>query len=334
MKKSTLSSHIVLVFSILIISVFFANCKKTEDPIKFPLGTFPDTVINLASINSVYDDYNVDVYELTGNSPIIFSSNRKSSGGQFDLEQANLDFRFDQTTGVFELTASMSNDPYLSKLITTAVTPGNDFGPYRFFSSVDGYEYMIVSSVNAQGNLDLYYIKNRPYYGTTLPEVEGPTPLKIFNTASDDGYFSLNLKMDSAYFTSDRNGNFDIYLHKKPDGMEMSAWFNLEYSASALADSVNSPYDDKCPMIFRDIMVFTSNRPGGLGGFDLYYSMFKKGKWNSPVNLGPGINTSSDEYRPIIGYHPEFTNYMLMFSSSRPGGKGGFDLYYTGVEFP
>jgi hypothetical protein len=87
-------------------------------------------------------------------------------------------------------------------------------------------------------------------------------------------------------------------------------------------------------MVFKKIMIFTSNRPGGLGGYDLYYSIFKNGNWSSPVNLGPEINTSSDEYRPVLGYHPDFTNFFLMFSSNRPGGKGGFDLYFSGVEFP
>jgi len=81
-------------------------------------------------------------------------------------------------------------------------------------------------------------------------------------------------------------------------------------------------------------MVFSSNRPGGLGGYDLYYSTLKGGKWSSPVNMGPRINTSSDEYRPVIGTSPDFTNMYLMFSSNRPGGKGGFDLYFTGVDFP
>ena len=79
-------------------------------------------------------------------------------------------------------------------------------------------------------------------------------------------------------------------------------------------------------------MIFTSNRPGGYGGYDLYYSVFKNGKWSSPVNFGPDINTSSDEYRPVIGYHPDFTNKFMIFSSNRPGGKGGFDLYFTGVD--
>ena len=227
----------------------------------------------------------------------------------------------------------LTNDPFIAKLINAAQTPGNDFGPYRLFSSIDGFDYMVLSSVNPQGNLDLYYLKNRPVFGATLPVIEGPTPVNLFNTTSNDAYLCFDTNMDSAYFTSDINGNFDIFLHKRPVDMEISTWFNLEYATSTLVDSVSSAGNDKCPMVFRKVMIFASDRPGGLGGFDLYYSIFKKGNWSSPVNLGPGINTSSDEYRPVIGYDPDFKNYFLMFSSYRPGGKGGFDLYFTGIEF-
>jgi hypothetical protein len=334
MRKSSFSSFVIMVFSIILISLLLTDCKKEENPVKYPTGTFPDTVINMLDINSAFDDYNTDLYQLTGNSPIIFSSNRKSNGGQFDLEQAIISFIFDQTTGAFGLGCAITNDAFLGKLISTVVTPGNDFGPYRFFSSTDGYEYMVLSSVTSQAKLDLFYVRNRPVYNSTLPAIEGPFPVKLFNTTSDDAYFCLDSDMDTAYFTSDRNGNFDIYLHRRPAEMEISKWLGLEFSASTKADSVNSASDDKCPIVFKKLMIFTSNRPGGLGGYDLYYSAFRRGKWSSPVNFGPGINTSSDEYRPVIGYHPDFTNYFLMFSSNRPGGKGGFDLYFTGVEFP
>jgi hypothetical protein len=87
-------------------------------------------------------------------------------------------------------------------------------------------------------------------------------------------------------------------------------------------------------MIFKNIMFFVSDRPGGLGGFDLYYSIFNNGNWSSPVNMGPDFNSSSDEYRPVIGYLPDFTNYFIMFSSNRPGGKGGYDLYFRGLKLP
>jgi hypothetical protein len=334
MKKSLFIYNIILIFIILIISIFFTYCKKTDNPIKFPKGAFPDSVINLASINSGFDDYNLSLYILTGNNPIIFSSNRGSSGGQFDLEQASIDFVFDQTSGKFDLDAKMSTDPFLTKLINKAKTPENDFGPYRLFSTSDGFEYLVLSSVNADGNLDLYYLKNTPIYNSSLPEIDGPYPVNIFNTGFDDAYLSFNTMQDSAYFISNEDGNFDILVHTKPVDLELSSWFDLSYSTSAKVDSVNSSSDDKCPLIFRNIMFFASDRPGGFGGFDLYYSVFKNGTWHSPINMGPNINTSSDEYRPVIGYHPDFTNLFMMFSSNRPGGKGGFDLYFTGIDLP
>jgi hypothetical protein len=334
MKKILHSNYIPFLLSILLIFAILTDCKKTENPIKYPKGTFPDTVINLGSVNSQYDDYNIALYQLDGDAPIIFSSNRESEGGQFDLEQANISFTFDQTNGSFEMNAAMTNDAFLDKLISKAKTPGNDFGPYRLFSTVDGYEYLILSSVNEEGNLDLYYLKNQPVYNANLPAIDGPYPVNLLNTDSDDAYICFNFKQDSAYFTSNRDGNFDIFVQSVPADMALSTWFSQGFANSAGVDSLNSSSDDKCPLIFRKIMVFASDRPGGMGGFDLYYSIFRNGKWNFPVNLGPGINTSSNEYRPVIGYHPDFSNLFLMFSSDRSGGKGGFDLYFTGIEFP
>ncbi len=334
MKHSLCCNCIVLIICVLSFSIFNSGCKKTENPIKFPNGAFPDSVYNLAGINSAFDDYNLSSYQLGGSLQLIFSSNRKSNGAQFDLEQANLSFAFDQTNGQFSYNATITSDPFLDKLISKAKTPGNDFGPYRFYSSLDGYEYLLLASTTGAGDLDMFYLKNVPISTTTLPDVQGPFPIKLLNSASDDAYLCFNSNLDTAYFTSNRGGDFDIYLQKRPVDKDISSWFNLNFVPSAKADSINSQNDDKCPMIHKNLMVFTSNRPGGYGGFDLYYSIFRNGKWSSPVNLGPEINSASDEYRPVIGTHPDFTNQFIMFSSNRPGGKGGFDLYFTGYKFP
>ena len=334
MKKSFYNKYIVLVFSILSFLVFIIGCIPIEDPIKFPQGTFPNSVINLTDINSEYDDYNISLPTLFGNSQIIFSSNRRSTGGQFDLEQANIYFEFDKTNGYFSLITEMTDDAFLDRLISKAKTPGNDFGPYRLYSTLDEFEYLLLSSENSAGNLDLFYLKNRPAYNSGLPEVDGPYPIKLFNTNSDDAYICFDSDLDSAFFVTNKDGNFDIFLQKRPADKSIASWFNLDYANSTKVDILNSSSEDKCPMVFQKIMVFTSNRPGGLGGYDLYYSIFKNGNWSSPVNLGPEINTSSDEYRPVLGYHPDFTNFFMMFSSNRTGGKGGFDLYFSGVEFP
>ena len=47
--------------------------------------------------------------------------------------------------------------------------------------------------------------------------------------------------------------------------------------------------------------------------------------------MGLEINTEFDEFRPIIDSAPYFENSVLLFSSNRPGGLGGFDLYFVGI---
>lgn len=331
MKKSIITNTLSLAFLALIISVS-SSCKKEENPIKFPNGTVPDTVTTaLSDINSEWDDYNMSLYELYDNISLLFSSNRGSSGGQFDLVQGALTFTWDQTTGVFGYGSEMTSDAFLTALTTAANTPGNDFGPYRFFSKVDGKEYLFLASEITPGNLDIYYLYNMPKLTSALPAISGPHPATLLNTAGNDAYISLNLNTDTVYYCSDYEGDFDIYLKKRPAEKSFAIWLSESYSAGTAVDSLNSDSNDKCPFVDKKVMVFSSNRPGGFGNYDLYYSVFRNGKWSSPENFGPDVNTAYDEYRPIIGTFPNYTNSLLLFSSNRPGGKGGFDLYFRGV---
>lgn len=67
---------------------------------------------------------------------------------------------------------------------------------------------------------------------------------------------------------------------------------------------------------------FASNRADGYGGYDLYFSDFREGRWSPAVNLGPDINTEGNEAFPYI--HP---NGRLFFASDGHGGQGGYDLF-------
>jgi len=67
---------------------------------------------------------------------------------------------------------------------------------------------------------------------------------------------------------------------------------------------------------------FASNREGGYGGYDLYFSDFREGRWSAAINLGPEVNTEGNEAFPHI--HP---SGRLFFSSNGHGGRGGYDLF-------
>lgn len=81
------------------------------------------------------------------------------------------------------------------------------------------------------------------------------------------------------------------------------------------------------PYLFNDgkSLLFTSDMPGGFGGFDLYVIHFDEyaNAWDSPINLGPQVNTEGDEIFPVL-----FED-RLIFSSNGLPGFGGYDLFST-----
>ena len=73
-------------------------------------------------------------------------------------------------------------------------------------------------------------------------------------------------------------------------------------------------------------MFFTAcNRPGGLGNCDIYFSALNDGKWTQPSDLGSPVNTRFWESTPSISADGR----TLFFSSSRPGGFGGKDIWLS-----
>ena len=88
------------------------------------------------------------------------------------------------------------------------------------------------------------------------------------------------------------------------------------------------PYYSKVPGV-GDVLYFVSDRPGGKGGLDIWYSMVnKKGEYSTPKNCGTKINTDRDEISPF--YDP--ATRTLYFSSNGWISMGGFDIYKSEGE--
>lgn len=68
-------------------------------------------------------------------------------------------------------------------------------------------------------------------------------------------------------------------------------------------------------------LYFCSDMDGGLGGWDIYFTELKDGKWQEPINLGDKVNTPFDELFPSVA------GDLLIFSSEAREGLGGFDNY-------
>lgn len=168
-------------------------------------------------------------------------------------------------------------------------------------------------------------IRREDFY-TSFLNTSGFTKAKLLedsiNWADKKGSVSFSPDMQTLYFAADYPeqgyGRYDIYKSIKAG--------NHWTSPKNLGHNVNTDYWDSAPSISPDgnAIYFSSNRPGGYGGIDLYVS-FKneKGGWEEALNLGPQINTSGDEQTPYM--HAD--NNSLYFSSTGWPGYGGADFF-------
>lgn len=132
-------------------------------------------------------------------------------------------------------------------------------------------------------------------------------------TATPDGKF--------LYLVIDVGDNGDIYVSERnQDGS-----YGIP---KALNRNINTRHWESFASITSDgkRLYFTSMRPGGIGGLDIYYSdADDKGNWGEAVNLGAGINTPGFEEMPYIARNDR----ELYFSSEGHSTTGGFDVFYV-----
>jgi len=112
-------------------------------------------------------------------------------------------------------------------------------------------------------------------------------------------------------------GRTDLYSAERVNG----EWTNVRN----LGPGVNSEHWDSQPWLSSDgrTLYFSSDRPGGRGGTDIYISHRTASGWSAPANVGLPVNSALDELTPSLS--PD--NRLLFFSSNGHGGVGGHDLF-------
>jgi serine/threonine protein kinase/Tol biopolymer transport system component len=190
-------------------------------------------------------------------------------------------------------------------------------------------------------NLSLYLVSNRPGgYGDTdlwvitrattsarwgTPANLGPT----VNSPYGDADPRISADGLSLYFTSDRpggTGSWDLWVTTR-------ATLSAPWGPPAnLGSTVNSPNIEYQPSLSPDglLLFFQSyDRAGGWGGGDIWVTTRSSlsDRWGLPVNLGPPVNTSADDYCPSISADGS----TLYFVSTRFGGYGGPDLWQASI---
>jgi hypothetical protein len=205
----------------------------------------------------------------------------------------------------------------------------DEFSPVYYkdglvFCSTSGNNSIIGYSENQKGLVKIFYVK-KTAAGWKQPGIlsgelttffnDGPV---TFNATGNIAYFSRNSRVENVIGNvNDSTNKLGIFSAEFIDGK----WANIvpfafndarfNFSTPALADGGNRLY-------------FSSDKPGGFGGMDLYYTDKSEGRWKEPVNLGPLVNTANNELFPFAS-----TDGKVFFSSDGHPGFGGKDIYYT-----
>jgi tetratricopeptide (TPR) repeat protein len=178
----------------------------------------------------------------------------------------------------------------------------DEFGDYKYFEDIYIAEWDSIaeawsSSVNLPGEL------NTEAYDAVLSVVPDGSGLFVYRNKGESA---------GDIFFSDRNAS---------DGSFKEAF--------KFPRPINSSYYEGSVSITEDgnTLFFISERPEGMGNGDIYRSDKKSGKWSSPKNLGPIINTVEDE--KFVFIHPN--GKTLFFASKGHRTMGSYDIFRSDV---
>lgn len=205
--------------------------------------------------------------------------------------------------------------PFDPKNISTVNTKDNEYFPG---TSADE-QMLIYTRLLDRQQEDFFFSIKQPDGTWGAPQNMGPP----INTGENEGTISLSPDGQYVFFTGcnrmDGAGSCDIYFSAL-DGNEWKAPRNL-------GPPINSRNWESQPSLSFDgkTIYFTSDRPGGFGGMDIWFSQYSKGRWSVPQNAGPEINTDGNEQCPSIAKDDQ----TLYFNSNGHVGMGGSDLFVS-----
>lgn len=139
-------------------------------------------------------------------------------------------------------------------------------------------------------------------------------------------YFEGEETYDSTYVVRNINKKTDDVEYKTIEVKRDTAYWK---PAQNLGKKINSETWDSHPTLnaTEDTLYFASDRIGGFGMSDIFFTTKdKNGKWTSPKNLGPIVNTRGNEVSPF--YHPLY-NVLYFSSNGQLLNFGDYDIYKT-----
>jgi outer membrane protein OmpA-like peptidoglycan-associated protein len=171
-------------------------------------------------------------------------------------------------------------------------------------------------------------------YCTTKDSIKFSAPTLLSKNLTSkfyEGYPALDKANNILYFTSNSLSKVKVKKGGKKDvGNEVnrlkiyrSVWQDNDWSKKEELPFNSMDYSCLHPSISKDgnTMYFTSDKSGGIGGYDIFKVEKTNSGWSSPINMGAKVNSIGDEMNPFI--HGD----ILYFSSRGFFGFGGIDVF-------
>ncbi|MDH4263667.1 MAG: OmpA family protein [Spirochaetia bacterium] len=274
-------------------------------------------ILNLGSnINSTFTEFTPFI---TPDEKILFFESDRPGGigetGSFDLWYS-INSANDRKIPAFSLPTNLG---------APVNTTGFDGLPSLRKTSENTYELYFSSFAGNGRNGPL---ESNIYYSRQIGN-EWSTPILVPGINSDFHDRMPSISPDGKYlfFSSDRPGGFgkdDIWMSQYDD-------VNKRWKDPVnLGETINTSASEISPSIHADgiTLYFSSDKIGGVGGYDIYVTQrLSAGNWKHPVNMGTPYNTEQDDEYPTVLSSGEF----MYFTSNRPGGFGGYDIYRARV---
>jgi len=247
--------------------------------------------INLSQLNSSSDEY----LPFLVDSSLLFTSNRKNTLEGQTLEYTEKVYISHKKAGQWGRAKKVGykwNSDNNTALVGVSL---KSFFYYRSYWKDNGEIFIA------------------PRKEDTLIKMKAKHLQKVTAICTDFDENSITtVKEDTFYFVSNRDGNNDIYMQTGTD-------------KAVAVDILNSKWNEQDLFLSGDgkSLYFSSDRPGGRGGFDIYKSKQINGHWTTPEMMDSRlINTVSDD-RDFRWYNDS----TMFLSSDRNGGMGGLDIY-------
>ncbi|MBS0011335.1 MAG: PD40 domain-containing protein [Bacteroidales bacterium] len=259
------------------------------------------------SVNSEYDDYSP---VLSNQGMLLYFTTRRP----LDIKRQRQDYDMKWDENIYVATKEgegWNNAGSAGDKLTTVLNEG------VLFIAASGRLMYLYAGYEGNGDILVSEFERGRWGQPVQPEI------KFNSSNARETSISFTDDGNEIFFTSDRRkglGGRDIYYMKRVRRNKWTRPFNL-------GKPVNTERNEESVHVSAngDTIWFSSNRQGGMGGYDVYMSLKDKiGLWSEPVNLGMPVNSQSND---LFYKANPFDNNEAWLASDRPGGYGGLDIY-------